>query len=629
MNKHFEALGYYDIIDKLKDHALSERAKTALDGLEPYMNEENCVRKMAETTAARRILDICGSPPLPSMTGLEEILTLADSGAMLVPEQLMRAVSFTISSKQVGAYLKRGESVDLAVASYGRSIMDLQTVREEIERCVRGDSLYDDANPALRDVRRKLIHVEAQIKEKLNHILKSRKEYLADDYIANRNGQYVLPVKRKYQSQFGGTVVEVSGKGTTVFMQPSSIAKLQAEQSVLAFEEDSEVRRILYTLTVLISDWADVFRRNMEAMEILDVLFAKAKLSAAMDARAVEIGSGRTLRICRGRHPLLDAEICIPLDFEMNESVSGVIITGPNTGGKTVSLKTVGLLSLMAQSGLHIPCAEGSRIAMQDAFWCDIGDSQSIAQNLSTFSGHMTNIIDILEKASPDSFVLLDELGSGTDPAEGMGIAVAVLSELRRRGCMFLVTTHYAEVKQYAEETEGIVSARMAFDKESLRPLYVLEMGKTGESCALYIAKKLGLPQYLLDQARYTVYGGKEPERQKPMRLPKSRLVRAALKKETADPTDKFSMGDSVVVLPGEEIGIVYRGADENGDVIVQVKGIKRPVRHTRLRLKVAAAELYPPDYDFSIVFDTAENRKVRKKMGKRHDPGLSIALEE
>lgn len=208
MNKHFEALGYREILEKLKEHALSERAKAALEGLEPYMKEETCVRKMAETTAARRILDSCDSPPLPSMTGLEDILTLADSGAMLMPEQLMRAVSFAISSKQVRAYLGRGESIDITVASYGRSIMDLQPVREEIERCVRGDSLYDDASPALRDVRRKLIHVEAQIKEKLNHILKSRKEYLADDYIANRNGQYVLPVKRKYQSQFGGTVVE-------------------------------------------------------------------------------------------------------------------------------------------------------------------------------------------------------------------------------------------------------------------------------------------------------------------------------------------------------------------------------------------------------------------------------------
>ena len=629
LNKHFKALGYHEIIEKLQGHALSERAKDTLGGLEPYMNEEICVRKMEETTAARRILDSCGSPPLPSMTGLEEVLTLADSGAMLVPEQLMRAVSFTISSKQVCSYLKRGESVDLAVASYGRSIMELQPVREEIERCVRGDSLYDDASPALRDVRKKLIQVEAQIKEKLNHILKSRKEYLADDYIATRNGQYVLPVKRKYQSQFGGTVVEVSGKGATVFMQPSAIAKLQAEQSVLTLEEDSEIRRILYTLTALVSDWAAAFRRNMEAMEILDVLFAKAKLSAAMHAHEVEIGSSRMLCIKKGRHPLLDAETCVPLDFEMDAERTGVIITGPNTGGKTVALKTVGLLSLMAQSGLHIPCAKGSVIAMRDAFWCDIGDSQSITQNLSTFSGHMTNIIDILKHASPDSFVLLDELGSGTDPAEGMGIAVAVLSELQRRGCMFLVTTHYAEVKQYAEETDGIVSARMAFDKESLQPMYVLEMGKTGESCALYIAQKLGLPQHLLEQARFTVYGGEEPVRQKAMRFPKSRLIRALAKKESVNPVDKFSIGDSVVVLPAEEIGIVYRGADENGDVIVQVKGVKRPVRHTRLRLKAPASELYPPDYDFSIVFDTAENRKARKQMGKRHDPTLSITVED
>lgn len=628
---HFESLEFPVIIDKLKEHALSEKAKEALGNLTPYLNEDVCVRKMAETTAARRILDSCGSPPLPSMNGLDEIIALADSGAMLVPEQLALASQFASSCQRMSLYLSRGETVDETVAVYGRSIIGLSGLRDEIERCVRGETLCDEASPALRDVRRKMEHVEGQIKEKLNHILQSRKQYLADSYIANRGGRYVLPVQRKYQSQFGGTVVEVSGKGSTVFMEPAAISKLQAELGGLSVEEDCEIRRILYTLTALVSENAAAIRRNMETMEVLDVLFAKAKLSAVMKARPVETGGARRIDLRQGRHPLLDAESCVPLDFRMDENTSGVIITGPNTGGKTVAVKTVGLLSLMAQCGLHIPCGEGSYIAMQDSYLCDIGDSQNISQNLSTFSGHMTNIIRILEQASRDSLVLLDELGSGTDPAEGMGIAVAVLEELRQRGCMFLVTTHYPQVKTWAEQAESVQSARMAFDRESLRPLYRLEMGKAGESCALHIARRLGLAEHLLARAHREVYG--ETKAYAPaaaeMKPPKSGLTRSAPVKETADVSAKFQTGDSVAVMPEEDIGIVYSPADENGNVIVQVKGEKRVIRHNRLRLRVAAAELYPPDYDFSIIFDTVENRKTRKQMGKRHDSSLSIHYDE
>ena len=284
----------------------------------------------------------------------------------------------------------------------------------------------------------------------------------------------------------------------------------------------------------------------------------------------------------------------------------------------------------MAQCGLHVPCGEDSYFAMQDGFWCDIGDSQDISQNLSTFSGHITNVIGILNGASRDSLVLLDELGSGTDPAEGMGIAVAVLEELRRRGCMFLVTTHYPQVKSYAEEAQGVQTARMAFDRESLRPLYRLELGKSGESCALYIAERLGLPPQLLRRAHREVYGGEEngAAREERMRVPKSRLVRTAPLRQGPDPSEKFSMGDSVELLATGETGIVYRPADDLGDVVVQIKGTKRRIRHNRLRLRVPAAELYPPDYDFSIIFDTVENRKARHTMERKFDPDAVITCE-
>ena len=632
MNKHFFALEFHLIIEKLQAHALSQNAKDALATLSPYLKEDICVRKMAETTSARKLLDAIGAPPLPLMEHLEESISLADAGGMLIAEQLESIARFGASCTRMVTYLNKGNMTEQAVSLYGQSIENLKDLQTEIELCIQDGKLHDDASSSLRNIRRKKEHIEHQIKEKLSQIQKSRKQYLADDYITQRQGRYVLPVQKKFQTQFGGTVVEVSQKGSTVFMEPSSITKAQAELSALLIEEDTEERRILYTLTVAVAEFSPQIRRNMEAMEILDVLFAKAKLSAAMGANAVEIGSARKLDIRKGRHPLLPADCCVPLDFKMDADTNGVVITGPNTGGKTVAVKTVGLLSLMAQCALHIPCEAGSYIAMQDNYCCDIGDSQSLSQNLSTFSGHMTNIIDILETASSDSLVLLDELGSGTDPLEGMGIAIAVLEELRQRGCMFLVTTHYAEVKHFSERSSGITSARMAFDRENLRPLYQLEMGKSGESCALHIAKRLGLAPHLLQRAHREVYGETAQDdnpNQEAMSTPKSRLIRIQAEKVVADFSKKFQMGDSVTILKTGETGIVYRPANEMGDVIVQIKGVKYAIRHNRIALKVSAEKLYPPDYDFSIIFDSVEHRKTRHQMGRKFDPTASITYQE
>ena len=435
----------------------------------------------------------------------------------------------------------------------------------------------------------------------------------------------MLPVQRQYAKQVPGAVVDTSSSGTTLFIEPAAVSAVRDELSSVLIAEDEEMRRVLYTLSGQVAEEAEAIRKNMKLMEDLDVLFAKAKLSAAMDARPAEIGGGRRLAIINGRHPLLDKETCVPLNLHMEEGDRGVIITGPNTGGKTVAIKTVGLLSLMAQCGLHVPCGEGSYFAMQDGYWCDIGDSQNISQNLSTFSGHLTNVIRILENASRDSLVLLDELGSGTDPAEGMGIGIAVLEELRHRGCMFLVTTHYPQIKTYAQTAEHVLRARMAFDPETLRPLYRLELGKVGESCALQIAERLGLAPHMLRRAHREVYGGGQSVPNEPavMKAPRSRLVRQ-------DPNpkvklEKFTMGDSVLVYPQKETGIVYRPTDDNGDVIVQTRDGKHVYNHTRLKLQVAAAQLYPPDYDFSIVFDTVANRKANHSMSRKFDPDAVI----
>ena len=629
MNAHDCVLEFDRILQKLAEHAHGAQAREQLLALSPMMDETLCNRAILDTSGARRLLECCGTPPIAVMDGIQECIHLAKAGAMLQPDQLYQIARFIVACNRMTDYLRHGESCEDRISFYGRAFADLSEMKQSIESSVDEERVFDDASPTLRKLRREMENLEARMRDKLHQLAQSKKKWLADTFVSKRNGHFVLPVLKQYQSQFAGNVIDFSRSGGTVFMEPASVAGMQQEWNAAAIEEEQEVRRILYTLSDLVVQHSDALGANARLMDDLDVLFAKGSFSLELDAREVMMSRNRKLLLHQARHPLLDAKSCVALDLELDETYKGMVITGPNTGGKTVALKTVGLLTLMAQSGLHIPCGEGSSLPMRDAVYCDIGDNQSISQNLSTFSGHMTNVIDILDHLSHDSLVLLDELGSGTDPAEGMGIAIAVLEALRLSGCCFLATTHYEQVKAYVQHTSDLMSARMAFDAVSLRPLYKLEMGKTGKSCALEIVKRLGMPQTILECASRVVQEGCFLQSMPSPRLKRkpSRLI----SRSVAAPHQslQWQMGDSVEVLPEREKGIVFQPADEYGNVIVQIKGEKKAVRHTRLRLLVPAAELYPEDYDFSIIFDTVENRKARHVLSKRYDADATVVIQE
>ena len=659
MNNYANTLEFNKIIDMLCQFAMSERARTKLSRLMPYLSEAECRERMQETTDAKYILESQGTPPLAAMTELDKILDLCSKGAMLVPEQLVLVAQFLISCKRMKAYLKKAEASGVEIAYYGGSVNNLGDLLEEIDRSIRNGRVDDSASPKLRDIRRKLESTGSQFRAKLDSLLRSKKEWFTDSFVSIRNGHFVLPVRKEYRSLVTGTVIDTSTTGGTVFIEPAAVQKLQTEISLLQIEEENEIRKILYTLTALVDEQRAAIYLNMDAMETLDIVFAKAKLSVQMKAIPVKVAVNRKMLIKAGRHPLLNQSVCVPLDFEIGCGINGVIITGPNTGGKTVALKTAGLLSMMAQSGLHVPVSQGSEFCMNNLVLCDIGDGQSIAENLSTFSSHINNIINILHTATHESLVLLDELGSGTDPAEGMGIAIAILEELKRKDCLFVATTHYPEIKDYARKAQKLVNARMAFDKESLKPLYRLEIGEAGESCALYIAKRLGFPEHLLKIAHEQAYGqksglssvqksthnadflfaseknnGEETSRnsRKPGYTNPDLKPAPVLQSEKEPPkpnrSSRFNLGDSVMIYPQREIGIVYQTANEQGEIGVQVRDKKRLIPHKRLKLHVPASELYPSDYDFSIVFDTVANRKARKKMEKGHNPELIIRYD-
>ncbi|MCL2285904.1 MAG: DNA mismatch repair protein MutS [Firmicutes bacterium] len=636
----FKTLEFDNILEELSNHAVSMAAKERCRAVKPANDIAEATRLTNQTSDAKKIIEMAGNPPISVMTELEKIIGLVSADAMLTPENIGNVSAFLTSCTRMKTYLKKAESTETDIAFYGNSIVDLSALEDEIGRCLHNGQVDDRATPRLHDLRRSIERKGEQIKNKIESLLKTNRQYCVDGFVAVRNGRFTMPVKKEYKNKIPGILVEMSNTGGTCFIEPSAVSKLQDELSILQIEEDNEIRTILYTLTALIYEDLPSVKINMEAMEILDFVFAKGKLSIAMKASQIRLTEEREIRLLSARHPLLrsgqDNSPPVPLDFALGNGIKGVIITGPNTGGKTVAIKTVGLFSLMAQSGLHVPADGRSSVCIFDSVWCDIGDGQSISQNLSTFSSHMTNIIGVLQKATDQSLILFDELGSGTDPAEGMGIATAILEELLVKGCLFTVTTHYPEIKDFAARTQGIINARMAFDRESLMPMYKLEIGEAGESCALHIAERLGMPNHILDRAREITYStssetatSNTPVKESGTIMEVTPLEAACEpeKEETLPRSQRFNIGDSVIVYPHKDIGIVYERANNIGEIGVQIKGKKRLVNHKRLKLRVAAAELYPDDYDFSIIFDTVENRKARHLMGRKHVAGNKVTI--
>jgi len=633
--KNYITLEFDQILKQLADQAQSNLVKARCLALEPSLNEAEVKRRLDETTQAKRIIEQIGTPPLPTMTDLQKVIDLITIDAMLLPDQIAHVLSFLVSCRRIKAYLEKAKSTDIIIAWYGESINELSELEKEIERCIRNGIVDDKASTELANIRR---HTAITIDQKLDALLRKNKTWFSESFVSLRNGHYTLPVKRQHKNDVAGSVIDLSQTGGTCFVEPVSVGRLQSELSALQIEEDSEVRRILYSLTALISESLPTIKQNIETMETLDFLFAKGKLSLAMKASSVSINSERKILMLNARHPLLNPETAVPLNFEVGYTTNGVVITGPNTGGKTVALKTVGLLSLMAQSGLHVPAEENSIFCLHNLVLCDIGDCQSISENLSTFSSHIKNIIEILKQANHESLVLLDELGSGTDPAEGMGLAIAILDELSAKKCLFVVTTHYPEIKEYAANKPGLVNARMAFDKESLLPLYRLEIGEAGASCALYIAERLGMLQHMLIRAHQAAYGNSTKQYEGALKqnnpLPaQAAIVPQIVKQEAPKPkvqsrSETFNLGDSVIVYPQKETGIVYAPSNAKGEIGVQIKGKKSLINHKRLKLQIAASELYPDDYDFSIIFDSVANRKARHQLDKGHYEGNVIVNE-
>ena len=611
-----EALLEFNKIKEIwKELALTEWARKQIDEAVPLMEETKVRARLRETTEAKKMMEVYGQPPLVSLEGVKEWMKTAKIGGCLTPEQLA-AVS------RMKQYLNRGKAAGISMAWYEENLDSCEELRRSIHEQIRNSRVDDNASKFLKSCRMDMEREERAMREKADAAIRGNKAYMADSFSTMRNGRMCIPVKAEFKNRIKGTVIGQSATGSTVFLEPASAARHAEALELLKILEENEVLRILYVLTGLVYDCQEIMEQNVRTMEKLDFMFSRGKLSFRYDGTEPSINLERKIVLKDGRHPLMEKEVSVPLQFSVGEGVNGIVITGPNTGGKTVAIKTVALNCMMAQSGLHTACREAD-ICMNSNFLCDIGDGQSLSENLSTFSAHIANVLDILKKAGKDSLVIMDELGFGTDPAEGMGIAVAILEELKKSGALFLVTTHYPEVKQYADRTPGILNARMTFDKESLKPTYQLVIGEAGESCAFYIAGKMGMPEEMLKNAARAAYGSEELPEALKSQISENSLVREKTggirkAKKTAGAgvkAPKYQLGDSVMVLPDKKIGIVCQPENEKGVLRVQLPGKKIYINHKRVKLHVPADRLYPEGYDFSIIFDTVENRKLRHQV--------------
>lgn len=507
-DKSLRVLEYEKIINKLKEQCITFLGKNLSDNLSPNTDLIKIQEMLDETEEAYKMILRIGRPPLSEIEQVDDYLKRAMIGGSLTPYGLIQISRVLKVSRELKTYIlsqKENLKTEFTILEeLANQITVLKILEDKIGNAILSeDEISDNASVKLRDIRRKIRAKNDSIKDKLNSILNSlsNKKYLQDNIVTIRDGRYVIPVKAENKSSVAGIVHDISSSGATTFIEPLAVVELNNEIRELEIEEQKEIERVLMELSQFVSQSADLIKINQDTIAHLDFIFAKAKLAIDLDASKPELNKNGYLNFKKARHPLLEGNV-VPIDVYIGDEFKTLVITGPNTGGKTVTLKTVGLLTLMGQSGLFIPASENSNLAVFDYVAADIGDEQSIEQNLSTFSSHMKNIVQILSEVKDNSLVLFDELGAGTDPVEGAALAMAILNELRSKEIRTIATTHYSQLKIYALTTEKVKNASMEFDVETLSPTYKLLIGLPGKSNAFEISKRLGLSDNIVENAK-------------------------------------------------------------------------------------------------------------------------------
>lgn len=602
--KALRVLEYNKVMEMLENKASSSLGKALCQALKPSSTYDEVIAWQKETTEATGMLIQIGTPPIGPFFELSSALKLSTIGGCLTPKQLLEIGDSLRTSRTIKKYISsNGAGRDTYPVMFGLAdrIHNHVELEKHIELCIISESLVsDNASSELKKIRRSIESKNTAIRNKLESMITSPvyQKYLQDSLITIRQDRFVIPVKSEHKNQVKGLVHDQSAKGSTFYIEPLAVVELNNELRELHIDEQKEIERILRMLTGEVALVAGSIGDNIEAMSKIDFLFAKGKLALDMKAVEPEINQERKFRIKNGRHPMLPKNIVVPSNIWLGEHFTSLLITGPNTGGKTVTLKTVGLLTLMAQAGLHVPADYGTQLSIFDEVFADIGDEQSIEQSLSTFSSHMTNIVKILSDVTPNSLVLFDELGAGTDPTEGAVLAMAILDQLRSKQIRSLATTHYSELKEYAIVTDGIENACVEFDVETLSPTYKLLIGIPGKSNAFEISQKLGLDKQIINYAKEYIHKDDirfedilanieksqrqvEQERDEAIRM---RLEIEKLKNSLKEKEDKWlkQRDDLTRKAKDEARELLKQAKDEADEIIKELRSIKTTVDQSR-----------------------------------------------
>ena len=474
--------------------------------LSPSIDEKQVEYSLNQSDEALKIILALGEAPLGGVTDITEAIKRAKISAMLSAQELLGISRLLYAVSQLKTFSERLNEIKVDApifSSQVNSLVSLNSLQTAINDCIDETGyILDSASSELRNIRRSIQSTEARIKEKLNHVVSERRNKLTDGIVTIRNERYVVPVRAEAKNTFGGTVHDQSSSGNTYFIEPKEVVDLNNKLQEYHVEERREIERILRALTEEVKKFVDALAVNVEVLGEIDFMFAKGKYARLINGTRPKMNTKGIIRLVAARHPLIDQKVVVPNDIELGDEYTTIVITGPNTGGKTVTLKTVGLLTLMAQAGLLIPAHETSQLAIFDHVFADIGDEQSIEQSLSTFSSHMTNIVRIMERLTVNSLILFDELGAGTDPKEGASLAISILDYVKVRGARTIATSHYPELKAYAYENDDVINASVEFNIETLSPTYRLLVGVPGRSNAFEISKRLGLKEAILTTAR-------------------------------------------------------------------------------------------------------------------------------
>ena len=619
-----DKLNYYDLKEIVKSYCVSGLGKTLIDKLEPSSNLKVVNRRLDETSEGRKLLDVSYHLPLEGIHNIFPLIDKMDKGGVLEPSDLTMVSDFLRGCRKVKMFLKDKERYAPTLCSYAENISDLSYIEEEINISIRGSVVDSNASKDLKKIRKQIDTCEGKIKEKLDKFLRnsSNKECIQEFFISERNGRYTIPIKAAYKNKVAGSILEVSSKGATVFMEPDIVSKFTSELNVLQAEESMEVYKILAILTEMIYQRIKDLKINVEVISEYDMIWAKAKYSLDIQGIKPKINDYGYTKILKGRYPLIKNGV--PLDFEIGKDYRTLIITGPNAGGKTVVLKTLGMLTLAVQSGFHIGAKEGTEISIFQDVFVDIGDNQSVENALSTFSSHVQNLARIIKESGKSTLLLFDEIGSGTEPNEGAALAIAILEELYHKGCITVATTHYGEIKDYSHNHPDFENAAMEFKKETLEPLYKLTIGKTGDSNALYISKKMGISDSIIERTR--TYIENKDYNYATIKESKKKKVKEV---ESEEKYYDFSVGDKVLLLDKNDSAIIYKGRDEFNNVVVLYDKEFIEVNYKRVKIELKAEELYPEGYDLNQLFVSYKDRKLERDIERGSKKALKKLRKE